>query len=153
MKTSFPQPEPRFGKRDRAQRAHSITMEQNRAIATAKSALALRQELDTRASLKERLAQPVSAGSTGDSSDLEQPGVEMLIRDAHKVLVRYLPGVSLPDELWKVRALLEAHMFGRDGRVHRDEVVELARQIDRIAAAATSKDAPDQRGPMSAHHP
>ncbi len=57
----------------------------------------------------------------------------MLIRAAHEALVRYLPGVSLPEELWKVRALLEAHMFGRDGRAHRDEVVELARQIDRIA--------------------
>jgi len=48
------------------------------------------------------------------------------------VLVHYLPGASLPDELSKVRALLDAHMFGRDKRASRDDVVEVARQIDRL---------------------
>jgi hypothetical protein len=41
--------------------------------------------------------------------------------------------VALPDELWEVRALLDTHMFGRDNRVHRDDVVRVARQIDRMS--------------------
>jgi hypothetical protein len=28
--------------------------------------------------------------------------------------------------------MLDAHMFGRDKRVHRDDVVQIARQIDRL---------------------
>jgi hypothetical protein len=48
------------------------------------------------------------------------------------VLVHYLPGAALPDELSRVRAMLDAHMFGRDKRSHRDDIVEVARQIDRM---------------------
>jgi len=60
------------------------------------------------------------------------PGVtEMLLRKAHRVLLHRMPGATLPDELSRVRALLDAHMFGRDERTTRDDVVEVARQIDR----------------------
>jgi hypothetical protein len=51
------------------------------------------------------------------------------------VLVEYLPGAVLPDELSKVRAMLDAHMFGRDKRARRDDVVEVARQIDELLPA------------------
>lgn len=130
MKTTVPHPEQSLDERGGSQRARS-GMRQNRAVAAARSALALRHELDTRVCKKEPQRQPVSGRGTSDASDDGQAGAEMLLRAGHKVLIRYLPGDSLPDELWKVRALLEAHMFGRDGRVRRDEVVELARQIDR----------------------
>jgi hypothetical protein len=56
---------------------------------------------------------------------------EMLLRKAHRVLLHRMPGVTLPDELSRVRALLDAHMFGHDERTARDDVVEVARQIDR----------------------
>jgi hypothetical protein len=46
--------------------------------------------------------------------------------------MHYLPGAALPDELPRVRALLDAHMFGRDKREHRDDVLDVARRIDRI---------------------
>ena len=58
-----------------------------------------------------------------------------LVLSAHKVLVHYLPGASLPSELSKVRALLDAHMFGRDNRTQRDDVVRVARQIDSLRAS------------------
>lgn len=57
---------------------------------------------------------------------------ETLLHKAHTVLVSYRPGVTLPKELSKVRAMLDAHMFGRDGRDRRDHVVEIARQIDLV---------------------
>jgi hypothetical protein len=56
--------------------------------------------------------------------------VEQLIHSAHEVLVHYLPGTPLPSELSKVRAMLDAHMFGRDKRTQRDDIVRVARQID-----------------------
>ena len=49
--------------------------------------------------------------------------------------MHYLPGAALPDELSRVRAMLDAHMFGRDNRASRDDVVEVARQIDRLTPA------------------
>jgi hypothetical protein len=70
--------------------------------------------------------------STGLAEDSR---ADALLRSAHRVLVHYLPGASLPAELSRVRAMLDAHMFGRDKRVHRDDVVEVARQIDRMLPA------------------
>lgn len=61
---------------------------------------------------------------------------EVLVQKAHRVLLHYMPGTSLPVELSRVRALLDAHMFGRDKRGSRDDVVELARQIDRVLPRA-----------------
>jgi hypothetical protein len=55
---------------------------------------------------------------------------DLLLRKAHRVLLHRMPGATLPDELSRVRALLDAHMFGRDERTVRDDVVEVARQID-----------------------
>jgi hypothetical protein len=55
----------------------------------------------------------------------------MLLRKAHRVLLHRSPGATLPDELSRVRAMLDAHMFGRDERSVRDDVVAVARQIDR----------------------
>jgi hypothetical protein len=72
-----------------------------------------------------------SALSTDPAAD-SQPDTETLIRNAHRVLVHYQPGASLPENLSRVRAMLDAHMFGRDKRAHRDTVVEVARQIDRM---------------------
>jgi hypothetical protein len=57
---------------------------------------------------------------------------EMLLREAHRVLAHYLPGTPLPDEISRVRIMLDAHMFGRDKRASRDDVVEVARLIDRV---------------------
>jgi len=51
------------------------------------------------------------------------------------VLVHYRPGAALPGELSRVRAMLDAHMFGRDARTVRDDAVEIARQIDQILPA------------------
>jgi hypothetical protein len=62
-------------------------------------------------------------------------GADSLIRKAHRVLVHYMPGTSLPDELSRVRAMLDAHMFGRDRRTLRDDVVGVAREIDRMLPA------------------
>ena len=60
------------------------------------------------------------------------PDADTLLRNAHRVLVHYQPGASLPQSLSRVRAMLDAHMFGRDKRAQRDDVVEVARQIDRM---------------------
>jgi hypothetical protein len=65
--------------------------------------------------------------------------VNALIQSAHEVLVHYLPGRSLPSELSKVRALLDAHMFGRDNRTQRDDVVRVARQIDTYKNKKTAR--------------
>jgi hypothetical protein len=59
----------------------------------------------------------------------------ILLGKAHRVLLHYRPGRTLPDQLSRVRVMLDAHMFGRDSRVVRDHVVEVARQIDRILPA------------------
>jgi hypothetical protein len=112
--------------------AGASLIEQSRAVAKAKSDLALRQDLDTRMSRKPPLEQTTPQRGAPDLEDDEPPGSELLVREAHRVLLRYMPAVALPDELWKVRDLLDSHMFGRDGRVHRDDVVRVARQIDRI---------------------
>jgi hypothetical protein len=113
--------------------ASASILEQSRAIAKARTDLAHRQELDTRISAKERLGQRTPESDPLDSADDRAPGSQMLVREAHRVLLRYLPAVALPDELREVRALLDTHMFGRDNRVHRDDVVRVARQIDRMA--------------------
>lgn len=60
---------------------------------------------------------------------------EDLIHSAHRVLVHYLPGTPLPSELSRVRAMLDKHMFGRDTRTQRDDVVRIARQIDSWSAS------------------
>lgn len=57
---------------------------------------------------------------------------EALLHKAHTVLVNYRPGGNLSDELARIRAMLDAHMFGRDERTKRDDIVEVARQIDRV---------------------
>jgi hypothetical protein len=74
-----------------------------------------------------RLSTAIPEGSRADA--------DALLGKAHRVLVHYLPGVALPDELSRVRAMLDAHMFGRDRRAYRDDVVEVARQIDRLLPA------------------
>ena len=51
-----------------------------------------------------------------------------LIEDARIVLARHVPGAGVPDDLTKVRAMLEAHMF--NGDECRDGVAELAMKFD-----------------------
>jgi hypothetical protein len=51
---------------------------------------------------------------------------------AHRVLTCCLPNASLPTDLSKLRAMLDAHMFGRDRRALRDDAVRVARQIDSL---------------------
>jgi len=115
----------------RRPRSASVSViDQSRAIAKARNDLALRQELDTRISRKEGLGQRAPQSDAPNPADDGLPGSELLVREAHRVLLRYLPAVALPDELSKVRALLDTHMFGRDGRVHRDDIVRDAGQID-----------------------
>ena len=48
------------------------------------------------------------------------------------MLVQFVPGAEPSGELRHVRGMLDAHMFGRDKRLHRDAFVEVARQIDQI---------------------
>jgi hypothetical protein len=117
----------------RPRSASASIIEQSRAIAKARNDLALRQELDARISGKQRLEQRTPQSDASDPADDGPLASEMLVREAHRVLLRYLPAVALPDELWEVRAMLDTHIFGRDKRVHRDDVVRLARQIDRMA--------------------
>jgi hypothetical protein len=57
---------------------------------------------------------------------------ETLLHRAHRVLLNYLPGVQLPDDLSQVRAMLDSYMFGLDKRTPRESVAEVARQIDRL---------------------
>jgi hypothetical protein len=59
----------------------------------------------------------------------------ILLGKAHRVLLHYSPGKALPEQLSRVRAMLDAHMFGRDSRVVRDDAVDVARQIDQILPA------------------
>ena len=75
-------------------------------------------------------AQPAAKPKTLSNAD-----AEILLGKAHRVLLHYRPGVALPDQLARVRAMLDAHMFGRDTREVRDDVVEIARQIDEVLPA------------------
>lgn len=68
--------------------------------------------------------------SATDIAGISPADTAILLRKAHRVLLHCVPGASLPDDLARVRDLLDAHMFGRDKRVSRDDVVEVARQID-----------------------
>jgi hypothetical protein len=78
----------------------------------------------------------VEARANSRSSPKVDPAqTDHLVRRAHRVLVHYLPGAQLPSELSKVRAMLDAHMFGRDKRTQRDDVVEIAREIDSLRAS------------------
>jgi hypothetical protein len=73
--------------------------------------------------------------SSRPSPKVDPAQADHLVRRAHRVLVHYLPGAQLPSELSKVRAMLDAHMFGRDKRTQRDDVVEIAREIDSLRAS------------------
>jgi hypothetical protein len=78
----------------------------------------------------------VEARANSRSSPKIDPAkADDLVHRAHRVLVHYLPGAQLPSELAKVRAMLDAHMFGRDKRQQRDDVVEIAREIDSLRAS------------------
>lgn len=69
------------------------------------------------------------------SASISPVDTALLLSKAHRVLLHYRPGTALPEQLARVRAMLDAHMFGRDSRVVRDDVVEVARQIDQILPA------------------
>jgi hypothetical protein len=99
------------------------------------SDLQLREAMYVRISLKRRRPQLTTPTVAPVRSSGSPPDANTLVSLAHDVLVRYRPGAALPNELAKVRALLEPHMFGRDGRVHRDDAVRIARQIDEILPA------------------
>ena len=77
------------------------------------------------------LSVEVSARKTLTSND-----ADILIRKAHTVLLHYLPGATLPVDLPKVRAMLDSHMFGLNKRIHRESVLEVARQIDEVLPAS-----------------
>lgn len=51
---------------------------------------------------------------------------------ARRVLTPCLPNTPLPADLRKLRAMLDAHMFGRDRRELRDDAVRVAWQIDSL---------------------
>lgn len=57
------------------------------------------------------------------------------VRGAHRVLTHCLPGKSLPNDLSRLRAMLDAHMFGRDKRALRDDAVRVAWQIDALRSS------------------
>lgn len=57
------------------------------------------------------------------------------VRGAHRVLTSCLPGTSLPTDLAKLRAMLDAHRFGRDARGLRDDAVRVGWQIDSMDAS------------------
>ena len=81
------------------------------------------------------MSSPVVAVDAEESAPLS---AETLLRKSHRVLLNRMPGAWLPDNLSRVRALLDAHMFGRDNRSSRDEIVEVARQIDRTRRQTAS---------------
>jgi hypothetical protein len=54
---------------------------------------------------------------------------------AHRVLTCFRPGRPLPTELPRLRAMLDAHMFGRDKRALRDDAVRVAWQIDSLGSS------------------
>lgn len=90
-------------------------------------------KLDTR---KAADTTPHTAATRG--GEISPADRETLLRKAHRVLLHCMPGVSLPEDLSRVRALLDAHMFGRDKRGFRDDVVAVARQIDRTLPHAAT---------------
>jgi hypothetical protein len=100
-----------------------------------RSDLQLREALYVRISLKRRRPELMTRTVAPVRSSGSPPDANTLVSRAHSVLVHYSPGAALPKELAKVRALLERHMFGRDGRAHRDDAVRIARQIDEILPA------------------
>ena len=55
-----------------------------------------------------------------------------VVRGAHRVLTVWVPTASLPADLPRLRAMLDAHMFGRDRRALRDDTVRVAWQIDSL---------------------
>jgi hypothetical protein len=57
------------------------------------------------------------------------------VRGAHRVLTVCLPGKALPTDLSRLRAMLDAHMFGGDKRALRDDAVRVARQIDSLRSS------------------
>ena len=59
------------------------------------------------------------------------------VRGAHRVLTCWIPNSSLPTELPKLRAMLDAHMFGRDRRALRDDAVRVAWQIDSLRTSGS----------------
>ncbi len=61
------------------------------------------------------------------------------IRGAHRILTVCVPNASLPVDLPKLRAMLDAHMFGRDQRAMRDDAVRVARQIDSLRPAQAQR--------------
>ena len=85
--------------------------------------------------MRPRAESPPPPNLATGSADGPRAEPVTLVREAHRVLLHYMPGASLPEELSKVRTLLDAHMFGRDKRTHRDDVVEIARQIDLVLRA------------------
>lgn len=82
------------------------------------------------AELKQPRARRDTAGS--ELAEVNDPAVaaSSAVRGAHKVLTLCLPGTSLPTDLSRLRAMLDAHMFGRDSREMRDAAVRVAWQID-----------------------
>ena len=85
--------------------------------------------------MRPRAESPPSPNLATGAADAPRAEPDALVREAHRVLLHYMPGASLPEDLSKVRTLLDAHMFGRDKRTHRDDVVEIARQIDQVLRA------------------
>jgi hypothetical protein len=75
---------------------------------------------------------PMAATCPAEASPAD---ADILLRKAHRALVHHVPDVSPPEELSRLRAVLDAHMFGGDRRASRDAIVEVARQIDRMLAA------------------
>jgi hypothetical protein len=61
-----------------------------------------------------------------------------VVRRAHEVLVSWRPPASLPVDLAKLRAMLDAHMFGRDRREQRDDAIRVAWQIDSMRSTRDS---------------
>jgi hypothetical protein len=72
---------------------------------------------------------------TTESGSISPADTATLLGKAHRVLLHYRPGTALPEQLSRVRAMLDAHMFGRDSRAVRDDVVDVARQIDQVLPA------------------
>lgn len=91
---------------------------------------ARREALYVRIAVKRRRALPVTLQVAPVCAPESPTDPKTLLERAHSVLVHYVPRGPLPLELAKVRALLDRHMFGRDGRAHRDDAVKVARQID-----------------------
>lgn len=77
------------------------------------------------------LAEPFEDGTPA----LAAPRADAILA-AERVLRPCFPEASLPADLWKLRALLDRHMFGRDRRELRDDAVRVARQIDLLRRPA-----------------